>query len=119
MAMAARQTAAASKGGGRPCFQSRPTVVVCILAVTQQKQTTINYSVLVHAALGGGWPRWQLSMVLYSNPAISARGQSERVLAGSNGDSGIQLRLDNGGARLLAGGRLAVVTAELLGLRWH
>jgi hypothetical protein len=28
-------------------------------AVTQQKQIAINYSVLVHAALGGGWPRWQ------------------------------------------------------------
>jgi hypothetical protein len=57
--MAARRTAAASKGRGRPYFQSRPTAVVRILAVTQQKQTAINYSVLVHAALGGGWPRWQ------------------------------------------------------------
>jgi hypothetical protein len=38
---------------------------------------------------------------------LLAGRQLERVLAGSNGNSGTQLRLDNSGARLLAGGRLA------------
>jgi hypothetical protein len=56
-------------------------------------------------------------MVLYSNPAILARPQSERVLAVSNCDGGIQLQLDNGGAHLSAGGRQAAATAEWLGLR--
>jgi hypothetical protein len=29
------------------------------LQLHNRKQSAINYSVLVHAALGGGWPRWQ------------------------------------------------------------
>jgi hypothetical protein len=52
------------------------------------------------------------------NPAISERRQSESVLAGSNGDSDILLRLDDGGTRLSAGGRQMAAMAERLGLRW-
>ncbi len=50
---------ATSEGRGRPCYQSRPTVVVLLLSSTQHKQIINNYSALVHTALGGGWPRWQ------------------------------------------------------------
>jgi hypothetical protein len=49
-------------------------------------------------------PGGSLSTVLYSNPAVSARHQLG-VLAGGNGDGGIQLRPDDGGAPLqLEGG---------------
>jgi hypothetical protein len=43
-----------------------------------------------------------------------ARRQLESVLAGGNGDGGIQLRPGGGGASSSAGERLAVATAE-----WH
>jgi hypothetical protein len=57
-------------------------------------------------------PGGNLSMMLYSNPTISARRQLERVLVGSNGNGGIQLQPDDGGARLSAEGRLLAATAE-------
>jgi hypothetical protein len=61
-------------------------------------------------------PGGRLSTRLYSNPAISARRQLERVLAGSNGNGDIQLQLDDDGARPLAGGRLAAAMEEQLDL---
>jgi hypothetical protein len=68
----------------------------------------------VHAALGGGWPRWQPLNGADSH-ALWARRQLERVLADGYGDGGIQLRPDNWGARPSAGERLAAAAAERTG----
>ncbi len=57
----------------------------------------------VHAALGGGWPRWQ-PLNGADRHALWARCQLESVLAAGYGDGGIQLRPDDYGARSLAGG---------------
>ncbi len=70
-------------------------------------------SVYVHAVLGGDGPRWQ-PLNGADRHALLARCQLERVLAGGNGDSGIQLRPDGGGTSSSAGGRLAAATEE-----WH
>ncbi len=72
-------------------------------------------SVLVHAALGGGGPRWQ-PLNGTDRHARQARRQLESVLAGGYGDGGIQLRPDDYGARPSAGKRLAVATAERTGV---
>ncbi len=71
-------------------------------------------SVLVHAALGGDGPRWQ-PLNGTDCHALQARRQLESVLAGGYGDGGIQLRLDNYGARPLAGKQLAAAMAERTG----
>jgi hypothetical protein len=68
-------------------------------------------SVIVHAALGGDGPRWQPLNGAGRHPLL-ARRQLESVLAGGNGDGGIQLRRDDHGARPLAGKRLVAATAE-------
>jgi hypothetical protein len=47
-------------------------------------------SVYVHAVLGGGAPRWH-PLNSADRHALLARFQLERVLAGGNGDGGIQL----------------------------
>ncbi len=67
-------------------------------------------SVFVHAVLGGGGPRRQ-PLNDSDSHALLARRQLESVLAGGNGDGGIQLRPDGGGAPPSAGKRLAVATA--------
>ncbi len=46
--------------------------------------------------------------------ALLAGCQLESVLTGGNSDGSIQLRLDNSGARLSAGGQLAVAMVECL-----
>jgi hypothetical protein len=110
---AARRMVATSEGGGRPRRQSRPERRWFF----QRRLHNINsslQSVLVHAVLGGGWPRWQPLNGTDSH-ALWARCQSERVLAGGYGDGGIQLRPDDYGARPSAGGRLAAATAERTG----
>jgi hypothetical protein len=67
-------------------------------------------SVYVHAVLGGDGPRWH-PLNGADRHALLARCQLERVLAGGNGDRGIQLRPDGGGASS-AGGWLAAATEE-------
>ncbi len=57
MAMAAWRTVATSEGGGRPCGQVSPFEPWLFFAFTQHKQ--LSYTVYIHAALGGGRPRWQ------------------------------------------------------------
>jgi hypothetical protein len=57
---------------------------------------------VVHAAFGGGGPRWQ-PLNGADRHALLARCQSESVLAGGNGDGGFQLRPDGYGARPSAG----------------
>jgi hypothetical protein len=109
-ATAARRMVATSEGGGRPRRQSRPERRWFF----QRRLHNINsslQSVLVHAVLGGGWPRWQPLNDTDSH-ALWARRQSERVLAGGFGNGGIQLQPDDHGARPSAGGRLAAATAE-------
>jgi hypothetical protein len=54
-------------------------------------------SVFVHTVLGGGGPRRQ-PLNGSDRHALLARRQLESVLAGGNGDGGIQLRPDGGGA---------------------
>jgi hypothetical protein len=49
-------------------------------------------------------PGGSRSTVLYSNPAMLVRCQSEGVLAGRNSNGGKQLRPDNGSVRPSAGG---------------
>ncbi len=57
MAMVVRRTAAASEDGGHLGCQSRPTAVVFLYCSLHNQSS--SPSVLVHTALGGGWPRWQ------------------------------------------------------------
>ncbi len=80
--------------------------------ITQHRQfATIS---TVHAALGGGWPRWQ-PLNCADRHALWVRRQLESVLADGYGDGGIQLRPDDYGARPSAGKRLAAATAERTG----
>jgi hypothetical protein len=108
---AARQIAATSKGEGRPCLQSCHLAVAFSLQL--QHMNSLLQSVFVHAVLGADGPRWQ-PLNGADCHALLARGQSESVLAGGNGDSGRQLRSDGGGARPSAGKWPAVAMAERL-----
>ncbi len=56
--MAARQIVTTSKGGGCPYCQP------CTMAVAPEKQ--LLNSLIHHAVLEGGWPRWQ-----YPNVAVA------------------------------------------------
>jgi hypothetical protein len=67
-------------------------------------------SVFFHAVLGGDGPRRQ-PLNGSDRHALLARRQLESVLAGGNGDGGLQLRQDGGGATPSAEKRLAVATA--------
>ncbi len=67
MAMMAWQTVTTSEGGGRPCHQVLPFRLWLSLAFTQNKRS--SYTVHIHAALGGGEPRWQ---PLYVAVAVAA-----------------------------------------------
>jgi hypothetical protein len=68
-------------------------------------------SVYVHAVLGGDRPRWQPLNGADCHALLAGR-QLERVLTGGNGDTGIQLRPDSGGATSSARKQLAAATAE-------
>ncbi len=76
-----------------------------------QHINSLLQSVSIHAALGGGWPRWQ-PLNGTDRHALWARCQLESVLAAGYGDGGIQLRPDDYSARSSAGERLAAATAE-------
>jgi hypothetical protein len=56
----------------------------------------------IYAALGGGWSRWQPLNVAVAKPYW--QDASQRVLAGSNRNGGIQFRLDGNSPHLSAGG---------------
>jgi hypothetical protein len=75
-------------------------------------KSPLKNSVLVHAVLGGSWPKWQ-PFNGFDRHALKARRQSESVLAGGYGNGGIRLPPDNDyGARPSAGEQLAPATAE-------
>ncbi len=57
MAMAAWRAVATSEGGGHPCRQVSSFRMWQLLAYTQHNQS--SYTAHIHAALGGGGPRWQ------------------------------------------------------------
>jgi hypothetical protein len=75
------------EGGGR--FVTSLVLWRCFFftTVTQQKQITFNHLVLFMLPLEVVGPGGSLSAELYSNPTISVRRQSERILAGRNGDA--------------------------------
>jgi hypothetical protein len=79
-------------------------------AVTTHKQSANQHPFMLPLEMMG--PGGSLSMVLL--PCPMARCQSENVLAGGIGDSGIQLRPDVCSALPSAGERLAVATVERL-----
>ncbi len=57
--MAARRMAATSKGGIVLDASLALRQRFFFFAVTQQLIARFNPAVLIHAVLGGGWPRWQ------------------------------------------------------------
>ncbi len=90
--MAARRIVATSAGGGRLVASLAQTGV----GYTQclHNKSPLKNSVHVHAVLGGDGPRWQ-PLNGSDRHALKARRQSESVLAGGNGNGGIQLRPDD------------------------
>jgi hypothetical protein len=112
VATAARISAAISAGGGRPSRQFHQNGAGFSLLLHNINSSL--QSVPVHAALGGGGPRWQ-PLNDTDRHALWARRQLESILAGGYGDGGIQLRPDNHSARPSAGEQLAVAAAERTG----
>jgi hypothetical protein len=110
--MAARRIVATSGGGGHPSRQSRRERRWLFFTFTQHNSSL--QSVIVHAVLGGDGPRWQPLNSAGRHPLLAKR-QLESVLAGGNGDGGIQLRRDDDGARPSAGKRLVAAMAERTG----
>ncbi len=60
------RTVTTSEGEGRPCRQVSLFGPWLFFAFTQHKQS--SYTVFIHAALGGGGPRWQPLNVAVATP---------------------------------------------------
>jgi hypothetical protein len=115
-----RESWQGGEGRGCTCHQSRP--VRQWLFPCSYTTNSLLQSVYVHAVLGGGGPRWQ-PFNGADHHVLLARRQSERALAGGNGDSGNgdggngdggrQLRLDDSSTRPLAGTRPAAAMASV------
>ncbi len=86
-----RQIIATSKDGGHPCCQSCHMPVDFSL---QSHNSLLHSSVQIHAARGGGLPRWQPLHVAVAMTYWRDANQRQIVLAGC----GIKLR--HGGAHL-------------------
>jgi hypothetical protein len=103
-----------------PQLPAKEVIHVASLVIRRWFYFTLHSSLLssvhIHAVLGGGGPKWQ-PLNVAGRHALFTRHQLESVLAGDNGNGGIQLRLDENGACLQTGGRLMAATAERLWLR--
>ncbi len=88
-----RQIVATSNDGGHPCCQFRHMPVDFSL---QSHNSSLHSSVHIHAALGGGLPRWQPLNVTVATTYWRDANQRQIVLAGC----GIKLRPYDGAAHL-------------------
>jgi hypothetical protein len=73
MAMVAWLTIATSKGGDHPCRQVLPLRLWLFFASTQHEQS--SYTVHIHAALGGGEPRWRPLYVAVTTSELQDAGE--------------------------------------------